>query len=53
MIMLFTVKDVVLELKPLFSKKKLLVSVAAGVKLKDLQVFVKHLTCSCIDFGPR
>ncbi|XP_062112031.1 pyrroline-5-carboxylate reductase isoform X1 [Humulus lupulus] len=31
------VKDVVLQLKPLLSKKKLLVSVAAGVKLKDLQ----------------
>ncbi|PON52314.1 Pyrroline-5-carboxylate reductase [Parasponia andersonii] len=31
------VKDVVLQLRPLLSKKKLLVSVAAGVKLKDLQ----------------
>ncbi|XP_015900641.3 pyrroline-5-carboxylate reductase isoform X1 [Ziziphus jujuba] len=31
------VKDVVLQLKPLLSKKKLLVSVAAGIKLKDLQ----------------
>ncbi|GAV81076.1 F420_oxidored domain-containing protein [Cephalotus follicularis] len=31
------VKDVVLQLRPLFSKKKLLVSVAAGIKLKDLQ----------------
>ncbi|KAJ7942411.1 Pyrroline-5-carboxylate reductase [Quillaja saponaria] len=31
------VKDAVLQLKPLLSKKKLLVSVAAGVKLKDLQ----------------
>ncbi|BBH07231.1 pyrroline-5- carboxylate reductase [Prunus dulcis] len=31
------VKDVVLQLRPLLSKKKLLVSIAAGVKLKDLQ----------------
>ncbi|CAI0431489.1 unnamed protein product [Linum tenue] len=33
------VKDVVLQLQPLLSKKKLLVSVAAGVKLKDLQTW--------------
>ncbi|CAN0825660.1 Pyrroline-5-carboxylate reductase [Linum grandiflorum] len=33
------VKDVVLQLQPLLSKKKLLVSVAAGVKLKDLQLW--------------
>ena len=32
------VKNVVLKLRPLLSGKKLLVSVAAGVKLKDLQV---------------
>ncbi|CAH9079309.1 unnamed protein product [Cuscuta epithymum] len=31
------VKDVILELKPVFTEKQLLVSVAAGVKLKDLQ----------------
>ena len=31
------VKDVVLQLRPLLSKKKLLVSIPAGVKLKDLQ----------------
>ncbi|XP_061367575.1 pyrroline-5-carboxylate reductase [Gastrolobium bilobum] len=31
------VKDVVLKLNPLLTKNKLLVSVAAGVKLKDLQ----------------
>ncbi|KAL0411806.1 UNVERIFIED_CONTAM: Pyrroline-5-carboxylate reductase [Sesamum latifolium] len=31
------VKDAVLQLRPLLSEKKLLVSVAAGVKLKDLQ----------------
>lgn len=30
-------KNVVLQLKPLLSKKKLLVSVAAGIKLKDLE----------------
>ncbi|XP_062112032.1 pyrroline-5-carboxylate reductase isoform X2 [Humulus lupulus] len=36
------VKDVVLQLKPLLSKKKLLVSVAAGVKLKDLQEWAGH-----------
>ncbi|KAL4276056.1 hypothetical protein AHAS_Ahas20G0169000 [Arachis hypogaea] len=35
---LMTVKDVVLKLNPLFTKNKLLVSVAAGVKLHDLQV---------------
>ncbi|XLR04133.1 hypothetical protein S83_070331, partial [Arachis hypogaea] len=34
---LMTVKDVVLKLNPLFTKNKLLVSVAAGVKLHDLQ----------------
>lgn len=31
-------KDAILQLRPLLSQKKLLVSVAAGVKLKDLQV---------------
>ncbi|KAB1222242.1 Pyrroline-5-carboxylate reductase [Morella rubra] len=31
------VKGVVLQLKPLLSRKKLLVSVAAGIKLKDLE----------------
>ncbi|GLT95838.1 hypothetical protein SLE2022_134990 [Rubroshorea leprosula] len=36
------VKDVVLQLKPVLSKKKLLVSVAAGVKLKDLQEWAGH-----------
>ena len=30
-------------MKPLLTKKKLLVSVAAGVKLKDLQVFLTQL----------
>ncbi|KAH7854893.1 hypothetical protein Vadar_018813 [Vaccinium darrowii] len=35
------VKEVVLQLKPLFSEK-LLVSVAAGVKLKDLQEWASH-----------
>ncbi|KAK9289738.1 hypothetical protein L1049_007897 [Liquidambar formosana] len=30
-------KDVILQLRPLLSKKKLLVSIAAGVKLKDLE----------------
>ncbi|GMY19205.1 pyrroline-5-carboxylate reductase isoform X3 [Fagus crenata] len=34
----FSVKKVVSQLKPLLSKKKLLVSVAAGTKLKDLEV---------------
>ena len=32
------VKQVLLELKPLLSDEKLLVSIAAGVKMKDLQV---------------
>ncbi|KAL0316770.1 UNVERIFIED_CONTAM: Pyrroline-5-carboxylate reductase [Sesamum radiatum] len=36
------VKDVVLQLRPLLSEKKLLVSVAAGVKLKDLQEWAGH-----------
>ncbi|GMI89310.1 EMBRYO DEFECTIVE 2772, pyrroline-5- carboxylate (P5C) reductase [Hibiscus trionum] len=36
------VKKVVLELKPLLSKKKLLVSIAAGVKLKDLEEWAGH-----------
>ncbi|XP_068658490.1 pyrroline-5-carboxylate reductase isoform X2 [Aristolochia californica] len=36
------VKEVVLELRPLLSKEKLLVSVAAGVKLKDLQEWAGH-----------
>uniref|UniRef100_A0A2P2NFG7 Uncharacterized protein n=1 Tax=Rhizophora mucronata TaxID=61149 RepID=A0A2P2NFG7_RHIMU len=36
----FSVKDVVLQLRPLLTKKKLLVSIAAGVKLKDLEVSV-------------
>ncbi|KAE8681486.1 Pyrroline-5-carboxylate reductase [Hibiscus syriacus] len=31
------VKNVVLQLRPLLSKKKLLVSIAAGIKQKDLQ----------------
>ena len=37
------VKDVALKLKPLLTKNKLLVSVAAGVKLKDLQVSESYL----------
>lgn len=37
------VKNVVSELKPILSEKKLLVSVAAGIKLKDLQVCVKKM----------
>ncbi|KAL6509055.1 hypothetical protein OROGR_023162 [Orobanche gracilis] len=37
------VKDVMLQLKPLLSEKQqLLVSVVAGVKLKDLQVWAGH-----------
>lgn len=36
------VKGVVLELKPKLSKKQLLVSVVAGVKLKDLQEWSGH-----------
>ncbi|KAG9443650.1 hypothetical protein H6P81_014990 [Aristolochia fimbriata] len=36
------VKEVVLELKPLLSKEKLLVSVAAGIKLRDLQEWTGH-----------
>ncbi|XP_062019226.1 pyrroline-5-carboxylate reductase-like [Rosa rugosa] len=36
------VKDVVLQLRPLLSRKKLLVSIAAGVKLKDLQDWAGH-----------
>ncbi|OMO58148.1 Pyrroline-5-carboxylate reductase [Corchorus capsularis] len=36
------VKNVVVQLKPLLSKKKLLVSVAAGIKLKDLQELAGH-----------
>ncbi|KAJ0013878.1 hypothetical protein Pint_20113 [Pistacia integerrima] len=40
------VKDVVLQLKPMLSEKKLLVSVAAGVKLKVLQVCAyQSFTC--------
>lgn len=35
---MFVVKDVLSKLKPIVTKDKLLVSVAAGVKLKDLQV---------------
>lgn len=38
------VKDVVLKLKPLLTKNKLLVSVAAGVKLKDLQVTESYIS---------
>lgn len=36
------VKDVVLQLRPFLSRKKLLVSIAAGVKLKDLQEWAGH-----------
>nr|DAD42581.1 TPA_asm: hypothetical protein HUJ06_000811 [Nelumbo nucifera] len=36
------VKKVILELKPLLPKKKLLVSIAAGIKLTDLQDWVGH-----------
>ncbi|KAJ0989696.1 hypothetical protein J5N97_008052 [Dioscorea zingiberensis] len=32
------VKEVLLELRPFFSDEKVLVSIAAGIKLKDLQV---------------
>ncbi|GER57210.1 pyrroline-5-carboxylate reductase [Striga asiatica] len=35
-------KDVILQLRPLLSEKQLLVSVAAGVKLKDLQEWAGH-----------
>lgn len=41
----FAVKDVVLQLKPKLSKK-LLVSVVAGTKLKDLQVGLASLFLS-------
>ncbi|RVW92264.1 Pyrroline-5-carboxylate reductase [Vitis vinifera] len=37
------VEDVVLELRPLLTKKKLLVSVVAGVKLKHLQLGIAWL----------
>lgn len=37
-VVVVAVKDVVLKLQPHLTKNKLLVSVAAGVKLKDLQV---------------
>lgn len=40
-IMPIAVKEVLLELSPLLSEDKLLVSVAAGIKLKDLQVCVE------------
>ncbi|XP_042019672.1 pyrroline-5-carboxylate reductase-like isoform X2 [Salvia splendens] len=36
------VKDVVMQLRPLLSEKQLLVSVVAGVKLKDLQEWAGH-----------
>ncbi|KAF7011674.1 LOW QUALITY PROTEIN: hypothetical protein CFC21_025958 [Triticum aestivum] len=32
------VKQVLVELKPLLSEEKLLISIAAGIKMKDLQV---------------
>jgi pyrroline-5-carboxylate reductase len=32
------VKQVLVELKPLLSEEKLLVSIAAGIKMQDLQV---------------
>ncbi|KAE8668558.1 Pyrroline-5-carboxylate reductase [Hibiscus syriacus] len=35
-------KNVVLQLRPLLSKKKLLVSIAAGIKLKDLEEWAGH-----------
>jgi hypothetical protein len=34
------VKQVLVELKPLLSDEKLLVSIAAGIKMKDLQVSI-------------
>ncbi|PPD73387.1 hypothetical protein GOBAR_DD29685 [Gossypium barbadense] len=39
---LAAVKNVILQLRPLLSKKKLLVSIAAGVKLKDLEEWAGH-----------
>ncbi|KAK4281956.1 hypothetical protein QN277_013394 [Acacia crassicarpa] len=36
------VKEVILQLRPLLTTKKLLVSVAAGVKLKDLEEWAGH-----------
>ncbi|XAR68439.1 Pyrroline-5-carboxylate reductase [Bertholletia excelsa] len=36
------IKEVVLQLRPLISEKQLLVSVAAGVKLQDLQEWAGH-----------
>ncbi|KAJ0815812.1 putative pyrroline-5-carboxylate reductase [Helianthus annuus] len=35
-------KDAISQLRPLLSEKKLLVSVAAGIKLKDLQEWAGH-----------
>lgn len=41
-------RDVVLELRPLLTKDKLLVSIAAGTKLKDLQVYLfSHIFRNC------
>lgn len=44
-VVVVAVKDVVLQLKPMLSQKKLLVSVVAGVKLKDLQVYAYSFAC--------
>nr|ABN07987.1 Delta 1-pyrroline-5-carboxylate reductase; NADP oxidoreductase, coenzyme F420-dependent [Medicago truncatula] len=41
-VVVVAVKDVVLKLKPLLTKDKLLVSVAAGIKMKDLQEWAGH-----------
>lgn len=50
--LLSAVKEVVLDLSPLLTSEKLVVSVAAGIKLKDLQV--QSLPCfhiRCEFFG--
>lgn len=44
-VVVVAVKDVVLQLKPMLSQNKLLVSVVAGVKLKDLQVYAYSFAC--------
>ncbi|KAI5681202.1 hypothetical protein M9H77_02429 [Catharanthus roseus] len=45
-----SLKGVALELRPLLSEKHLLVSVVAGVKLKDLQVYLQLLKVSSVKF---
>ena len=40
----FSVKDVLLELNQRFSEKQILVSVAAGIKMADIQVHISLST---------